>query len=706
MPIHIRNIQLKNCGPLTDYELDPKPLTVLYAANERGKTTVVENIVNALFRRKKGEMPVVRESFIGGCKVAVEGIGDGLETYSSGKKTLDDYFESGEVGLPRSLLNLLFVRGAETAITMKDEKVSRDALKALFSRQRVYDAVEKNLPSEIKYTSLEEGRLDGQKRGDNKKLIELRERMSDLESLADRFHNSLSRTDAPELERKKKETEEELTQQRKAKLHHAYELAASIRDTEEELEKLPEHELEKVSGDLQTCRMKSEQLKKEREEASRAKDLEEQAGWLESAEKNYQNLLSAAVSPILALAVAALLFVTAAGALVSAFLLPLIATVVLIALFLLLVVSLIILAVVRFRRRAGPFQARSELVALGEEFERRFGSELNTLADLETKAKQIQDDVAVVRHVSGQVKTLDSEVSTLRQSVVSALSRLGIEPGEDESSWDEKLRNLQTRRKQLEKRRSDDRERLSALGVDESDFLEEDPGETYSRQREQELSGRVTELQNEIVQIHAELDEVRDDLSDHIGRDVTKSGSLSAVARAIKAKQDEYRAEERELLARMIAGIVVNDVLDEFREAEDREIESMLNDPKISNLVRDFTGTYDRLSLSGDEVIVHGEVEQYPLRAMSTGAQEQILLALRIGIAELLAEGNPLFLILDDAFQYSDWNRRETLISETISAVKRGWQVIYFTMDNHIRRRYEVLARRELDRELYTVREI
>ena len=56
-----------------------------------------------------------------------------------------------------------------------------------------------------------------------------------------------------------------------------------------------------------------------------------------------------------------------------------------------------------------------------------------------------------------------------------------------------------------------------------------------------------------------------------------------------------------------------------------------------------------------------------------------------MGFASIAMEGKTGFLILDDAFQHSDWHRRENLVERTLSFVKSGWQVFYFTMDDHIR---------------------
>jgi uncharacterized protein YhaN len=44
-----------------------------------------------------------------------------------------------------------------------------------------------------------------------------------------------------------------------------------------------------------------------------------------------------------------------------------------------------------------------------------------------------------------------------------------------------------------------------------------------------------------------------------------------------------------------------------------------------------------------------------------------------------------LFLVLDDAFQHADWERRERLMDEVIRLGKKGWQILYLTMDDHIR---------------------
>ena len=42
-------------------------------------------------------------------------------------------------------------------------------------------------------------------------------------------------------------------------------------------------------------------------------------------------------------------------------------------------------------------------------------------------------------------------------------------------------------------------------------------------------------------------------------------------------------------------------------------------------------------------------------------------------------------MILDDAFQYADWDRRGWLLDKMADLAKAGWQILYLTMDDHLR---------------------
>ena len=160
-------------------------------------------------------------------------------------------------------------------------------------------------------------------------------------------------------------------------------------------------------------------------------------------------------------------------------------------------------------------------------------------------------------------------------------------------------------------------------------------------------------------------------------------------------KRGDTVEEYKEITAGIIAGITVNQALDELREHETARIDDGLRSDEVSRALEATTdGKYTQVVKEGGELIVSGTFGSYPLKTLSTGAREQVLLALRLGFAARLLEGKQLFLILDDAFQHSDWERREKLVEKIFSLAGEGWQVLYFTMDDHIRKLFEVAGKK------------
>jgi uncharacterized protein YhaN len=61
-----------------------------------------------------------------------------------------------------------------------------------------------------------------------------------------------------------------------------------------------------------------------------------------------------------------------------------------------------------------------------------------------------------------------------------------------------------------------------------------------------------------------------------------------------------------------------------------------------------------------------------------------VLFALRVSLAKKILNDSAFF-IFDDAFQHSDYDRRPKLVDQLFDLSDAGWQIIYLTMDDHIR---------------------
>ena len=130
-------------------------------------------------------------------------------------------------------------------------------------------------------------------------------------------------------------------------------------------------------------------------------------------------------------------------------------------------------------------------------------------------------------------------------------------------------------------------------------------------------------------------------------------------------------------------------MLESLQKDEDTKIAKGLKSREVLEPLHQITRRYEALKLEGDNLVVLDSVSSFSLPELSTGAQEQILLALRIGFARKILKHDQLFLILDDAFQYSDWKRRAWLMDVMVDLARTGWQIIYFTMDDHIKALFE-----------------
>ena len=155
-------------------------------------------------------------------------------------------------------------------------------------------------------------------------------------------------------------------------------------------------------------------------------------------------------------------------------------------------------------------------------------------------------------------------------------------------------------------------------------------------------------------------------------------------------KREELIEENKKVKAEILAGICLSQVINELKNQEDENIINSLASQSLSEPIQTMTHRYTGVELDDEEIVVFNPKQRFPLSKMSTGAQEQILLALRLGIAAYTLGDQRMFLILDDAFQHSDWERREWLVTKMADLANLGWQIIYFTMDEHIKKLFEI----------------
>ena len=703
--IHLEDVEINSAGPIGGFREQLSALTLIYAGNERGKTTIVENLVASLFAQRKERMQL-RRDFVGAARVTVRGISKKPMLFSSlggRKRKLDDLIETQGWLFPPSLFDLLVVKGAELEILKIQGGLTRSYLKSLITRERLYETLRDRLPGEIGYTELREGLLIAKRRiGAYKSYEEIQSRLSSLEAVADQFYSSLSRTELLAGLSRKAALQREQEQLQLAKRRSAYLLYRSTVELAAELERFDEQQGERLAETVKETLRTEAQLSELERQKRRREQTAADLGWLEQVRRRYQQVMSSRRNPLQGvsfLAAGSALMGTLAVYFLSPRLLPVFLIVTLLSFALALLFTFVL------RRGDNSDSARTEIQEIRRAFQERFAAPLSTAADFDLIKSRLDREM-------GKAQVLEEKSSIARASLqnlheqVRELLRSAQRLEVPESQWGDLAEELKKATRQLRMDYNLKQQRLDDLGIAEVDYLERAVEKPYSRQREEQLAGELEEVEVTIRRLQDDNRELREQLIEHLGRDTARSQSIERLAEAIEEKKQEYRRQIRERLAQMIAGHVLNGVLESFLKQEDQQLKSTLNDPRITDLIRKFTaGRYEALSLEEGGLFIENETESYALEQISSGAREQVLLALRMGLASVVSERQSLFLILDDAFQYSDWQRREQLVAQAVQIVQSGWQVIYLTMDDDIRDRFQRAAQ-ALDRGMFRLIEL
>jgi len=288
MSVMIQNIEINSCGPISKFNEKIFPLTVVYAGNEKGKTTIVENIIASLFRdQKDGMYPFLRgNDFIGASKVTITGIKERpiICSPANRKNKLDILLLDESASLPRSLFNLLFVRGAETSIVHDGGGINKTVIKNLISMQHIYEVIKSRIPNEVGYSEIENGTLKPGKRiGRIKSYYESISHLNKLNEISSEFDSRLSQTRFIKLNNEKKNLKEKLDQIHDAKRYRAWYISEKISAIDEKLSRSDENILEKVDDALKKHSLKSSEYYETSESLKKYSHTQENSDWINAA---------------------------------------------------------------------------------------------------------------------------------------------------------------------------------------------------------------------------------------------------------------------------------------------------------------------------------------------------------------------------------------------------------------------------------------
>ncbi len=682
MAIRIDRIRVNRGGPLgADFVLEPGDLNLICGHNETGKTYVVESMIKFLFRTSS-RAPVgwnLRDWEIAG-RVVVSGLEDDRVCFTKTGRKLEDYWEAG-TGLPRDLSRLLVVKAGETLLA-KEEKdsVGRGILKDYLSGEGLLDEIAARISSTLQDTTVQDGQPDGPQRGEIRNRKQLRQHLDNMDALLSDVEEGYASGEVYLLRKQKEKIETELDMLRNARRHHAWQLHEKIHSLRQKRELLPdENKLAGLESDIRVYELKKAEVKSKSDTLKNLEITSDNYLWAKNALNNYQEIVSGlgVSGPKPMFMFFALFFLV--GAVVTG-LLGLSIPLVLCAAGSVVFFILHYMGTRRALTRAGESM---ELENVKAEFQNRFGSKLTDRAALQAQLDRLDKNHHRASVLKEDLDKLTPDISSRETSITETLKVwTDIEPSPQE--WRDTIGELRNNITGLEyQTNSLDRE-LASLNVPEEEYLDQDPGAKWD-------PGRYATLKEELKKTEQALNEEENELErlKSLVSQMTSSESFEweELITALREKREAAAQEYRQLTAEILAKVQVNAVIQRFRKEENSRIAEGLKREELTEPLHTLTGRYSRIRQEEDRglILVTDEDEEYPLAVISTGAQEQTFLALRMGFASIAMKGQTAFLILDDAFQHSDWPRRERLVTHILNLVDAGWQVFYFTMDDHIR---------------------
>jgi len=680
MSVAIKGIHVQNLGPHTQFSTELGQFNLIYGHNENGKTFLVEFIIRSLFRHSAQWNLRTQK---GKGKVVLNGLSNGNadEFSPDSSKKLEDYWDEANTGLPADFSKLLVVKGAEVEIVDVAGGVDKNIMKRLLSGKNVLETVQKRISKTIQESQIENNVINGPKRGELSAKTKLEEDLTSLNKLFAQIDRGYSGGKRNMLLDQKRQIENAIAAMMKAKQYLASTVDHEVKRLRQEINRIPAEKIQEVKSQLTLYRQKDIEYKNKQETRRAAEERSEHYEWLKNAREVYQNSLqTVARKPKPYFLILAILSVLSGGAL-TFFELPIYA-----AFSLLGVLVFGLLHFKNYQKFLNTAVENQEVQNLKNSFAEKFERKLSGLPLILALLQQMDEDYNTARLLK---KQLDDDLNQLHVSKLALSDQIYELIGErkEPRTWDELLRVSQNNIKKLEGRLREKELYLAKLGVDPSDYQTQASNVVYSKQKLDEMQQKLNQIDSQIEEESIKLASLKQLICQQTGDDIATD--WEEVIGRLREKREQLVKEYKEKTAEIIGKLAVHEVIKELRKDEDSKLLAGLKSKEVQEPLFQLTKRYKNINLDEEKLVVSDEFHDFRISELSTGAQEQILLALRIGFATKIAARDSLFLILDDAFQYSDWQRRTLLMDKIVQLAKEGWQIIYFTMDDHIRRLFD-----------------
>ncbi len=680
--MRIKKITIQDYGPIKNLTITPENFELIFGLNESGKTAIVEALTYVLFKRSPTPLRYGKpENTI--VQIEEDEI---LYTLPAKKKNIE--LPSGDIA------NLLYVQASESSIYgVKGEASFWDGIKALLSRvgkgvpltkldDKIFEAVGLS-PKKAEWKKEKQTLIASEQRRKDELGMYLK-RIGEIEK---------KETELAHLSEKNDKLKKELKQIEDYKNFKNYQEITNLYNTYlEKKTHLQEYARYKYEYITQWQGLEAEKKSRLRDENKLKEvkteiiDLEKEIDELKNKEKiieleDFKSYIAKAQADVKVLPIIyPLLFLSAATIIfILSFFLP-IPKFLAVGILILSCALSIFFIYKRKKIRKMLFEKNTWLNKAQKLF-----PDISSLTELAHKIK-IMEKMIIEKQVLLNEKTKLIDHLSKEETVAN------IEKGISDLRNKTGIAELSDLKKKIDTKRKIDTE-LSKLDGKISGMLSERDHKKWERiiremraKRPEKEPDIISEkdLKKEAQKTQEKINELTREIK--IFKEVEQTKFNITDDRSAFIEYDRLHKTLENYALEKKAALIVREIFNEMSSELDEFIHDIITgNDSLSEYFKSITGRYDEVEIKNKNFVVKEKSgRKFKADDLSSGAKDQLLLCFRLAaLKHIYPKGS--FLILDDAFIFADWDRRQKLVDIIKKFIEDSNQVIYLTSDNHTR---------------------
>lgn len=310
------------------------------------------------------------------------------------------------------------------------------------------------------------------------------------------------------------------------------------------------------------------------------------------------------------------------------------------------------------------------------------------LVDIQHKITEVKSKIKEIESKKSKLESLLRELANINENIKKIFYELNIKDIKEEN-YALELNLLKKQREEILRKIKSAEGELKGLAVDPKDYISDNIEIQYDENEYLKIDKELEDASNEHSEKSSYYQEFKGELKNYLENDTDNFNNLLY---ALFEKRDKIIDKIKSVEADILAQKILHDSLEKIKNDKATFVKNILSSDSFKDLLRKLGLKAKELIADGDMIKFSDGKSSYSFDYLSVGAKDQFFIALRLETIKNILGTDRIFLLFDDAFQHSDYERREKLVDLFFEFCKDGFQMIYFTMDDHLRDLFEKTA--------------